>query len=55
MKCQKYWPNDSDGEQVYGDIKVGNLDEMELADYVIRRFSVTKVCCVVLGIGWSAY
>lgn len=40
-KCQKYWPNDGEPEQEYGNIKVLTLDENELADYIIRRFTIT--------------
>ena len=41
IKCLKYWPSAS--PEMYGPVLVSPGDEEELADYVIRKFSVQMV------------
>ena len=43
MKCQKYWPNYDDKKILCGKVSVEILDEIELADHVMRRFKVALV------------
>lgn len=41
VKCDQYWP--SRGTETYGTIQVTMLDTVELAAYVIRSFTISKV------------
>lgn len=41
IKCQKYWPTGEPRE--YGSIRVAPEEEMELAEYVVRKFSISMV------------
>lgn len=43
IKCQKYWPSEIGMVQVQSSIHIKALDEIELADYVIRTFKVSLV------------
>ena len=47
IKCQKYWPESEQGE-LLGDIKVEMIDEILLAEYVVRRFTITQVTVRIL-------
>lgn len=42
IKCLKYWPSAS--PEMYGPVLVSPGDEEELADYVVRKFSIQMVC-----------
>lgn len=41
VKCVRYWPDET---EFYGDIKVTLIETEPLAEYVIRTFTVQKVC-----------
>ena len=41
IKCLKYWPSAS--PEMYGPVLVSPGDEEELADYVVRKFTVQMV------------
>ncbi|XP_077981240.1 receptor-type tyrosine-protein phosphatase epsilon-like isoform X2 [Glandiceps talaboti] len=42
-KCVKYWPDQTEGEQLYGDISVKNVREEVFVDSMIRTLHVKKV------------
>ncbi|XP_077980995.1 receptor-type tyrosine-protein phosphatase mu-like isoform X2 [Glandiceps talaboti] len=42
-KCAKYWPDQPEGEKVYGAISVKNVREEVFVDSMIRTFHVKKV------------
>ncbi|XP_077193279.1 receptor-type tyrosine-protein phosphatase U isoform X2 [Paroedura picta] len=39
VKCSKYWPDDSD---MYGDIKITQVNSETLAEYVVRTFTLER-------------
>ena len=41
VKCHKYWPDDK-SVVVHGDIRIECQEELSLADFTIRTFSLTK-------------
>ena len=41
IKCLKYWPSAS--PEMYGPVLVSPGDEEELADYVVRKFTIQMV------------
>ena len=41
IKCLKYWPSAS--PEIYGPVLVSPGDEEELADYVVRKFTIQMV------------
>ncbi|KAB0405078.1 hypothetical protein E2I00_016293 [Balaenoptera physalus] len=41
VKCYKYWPDDT---EVYGDFKVTCVEMEPLAEYVVRTFTLERVC-----------
>ena len=41
IKCLKYWPSAS--PEMYGPVFVSPGDEEELADYVVRKFTIQMV------------
>lgn len=41
VKCLKYWPSAS--PEMYGPVLVSPGDEEELADYVVRKFTIQMV------------
>ena len=44
IKCLKYWPSAS--PEMYGPVLVSPGDEEELADYVVRKFTIQMVSLV---------
>lgn len=48
IKCLKYWPSAS--PEMYGPVLVSPGDEEELADYVVRKFTIQMVSPPSIGI-----
>lgn len=42
VKCHQYWPDEK--VSTPGSVKVTVHEQLELADYTIRTFSLKKVC-----------
>ncbi|XP_018646753.1 receptor tyrosine phosphatase type r2a,putative [Schistosoma mansoni] len=42
VKCEQYWPSNTNGTINFGDISVSLLDTMELAYYTVRSFVLQK-------------
>ena len=41
VKCHQYWPDDK--VKVPGNIRVATLEQLELAEYTVRTFSLKRV------------
>ncbi|XP_065886416.1 uncharacterized protein [Dysidea avara] len=41
FKCYQYWP--SKGSKLYGNIRVTTVDEVQLANYCTRRFTIEQI------------
>lgn len=42
--CSRYWPEEIDEEETYGDITVKYVqkDDDDVVDYIVREFVMTK-------------
>ncbi|XP_068082268.1 tyrosine-protein phosphatase 69D isoform X2 [Anabrus simplex] len=45
-KCAKYWPDEAEGEKVFGDITLSHVQEKRYSDYIIREL---KMCRAYAG------
>ncbi|XP_069693184.1 tyrosine-protein phosphatase 69D isoform X2 [Periplaneta americana] len=43
-KCAKYWPDDADGDKVFGDFGVAHVREKRYSDYIIRELKMWRTC-----------
>ncbi|PSN55870.1 Tyrosine-protein phosphatase 69D [Blattella germanica] len=43
-KCAKYWPDDSEGDKVFGDFGVAHVREKRYSDYIIRELKMWRTC-----------
>ena len=46
VKCHQYWPDDR--VKVPGNIRVATLEQLELAEYTVRTFSLKRVRVVLI-------
>ncbi|XP_063218858.1 tyrosine-protein phosphatase 69D isoform X2 [Bacillus rossius redtenbacheri] len=42
-KCSKYWPDDSEGEKIFGDFTVTHVQEKRYSDYIIRELKLCRL------------
>ncbi|KAJ9580783.1 hypothetical protein L9F63_024035, partial [Diploptera punctata] len=43
-KCAKYWPDESEGDKVFGDFGVAHVREKRYSDYIIRELKMWRTC-----------
>ena len=46
VKCVQYWPNKVGEFQTYGPLNVRLVEEVEFADYTVRKIEL-KVCIII--------
>ncbi|PNF23076.1 Tyrosine-protein phosphatase 69D [Cryptotermes secundus] len=43
-KCAKYWPDDAEGDKMFGDFGVAHVREKRYSDYIVRELKMWRTC-----------
>jgi len=43
-KCAKYWPDEAEGDKMFGDYGVAHVREKRYSDYIIRELKMWRTC-----------
>jgi len=43
-KCAKYWPDEAEGDKMFGDFGVAHVREKRYSDYIIRELKMWRTC-----------